>query len=119
MTALDPLSALISLSGDVGSLLSKARVHCQEPAGHVRDSRIQLRVGDISEALERVERGELTVDELQQWAGFLEMNELIEYEPKRESDIADALFRLATPEINEPITLESVQRVRRRLEVNP
>jgi len=63
-----------------------------------------LRVEDLDHALDQFEGGVLTGEQLQEWADTLEMNDLVLYEEGAEGAIADLLFRLSTPEINDPIT---------------
>ena len=74
-----------------------------------------VRLADIDRALERYIRGELSSSQLTGWAEFLEMNVHVVYEQKSEQQVADILFRIATPEVNGPLDECLVEELRRDL----
>ena len=45
----------------------------------------------------------------------MELNEHVQYECGAEEELAELLYRLSTPEINEPITRSLVQKLRKDL----
>jgi hypothetical protein len=65
---------------------------------------VTLTVAHIRSALERYLRGDATADELEAWATSVEGRDDIEYFELHQDEIADALFRLSTPDINHPIS---------------
>ena len=88
----------------------------------VRGSRMQqptttavVRLADIDRALRMYEEGQLSREQLQEWAEILEMSDQVEYEHDFEEAVAGLLFSLSSPEINEPITRATVRRMRATL----
>jgi hypothetical protein len=55
-------------------------------------------------ALNRYLRGEITAEQLEDWAGSLECREDIGFDSRWEAVLMDLEYRLASPEINEAIT---------------
>lgn len=70
---------------------------------------------DLLTVIERFLAGELSAAQLEDWAERLECREDLGFEPGYEGLVDDVFFRLATPCINEPLTPESVSRMRRLL----
>jgi len=57
----------------------------------------------VRNALTRFLEGKIEVTELVQWANLLEAYDQVAYESGVERRLANFVFRLASPEINEPI----------------
>ena len=75
-----------------------------------------LKKGDLLRVVDRFLTGEIDAAQLQQWAENLEVREDVAFDDHEEALIDDVFFRLATPEINEPLTRESVQKMKYELE---
>lgn len=54
---------------------------------------------DISAILDRYVLGELSAADVSRWAALVECREDIEFEPRHEEVIADALYDLSNPDI--------------------
>lgn len=80
-------------------------------AGESADGRITVTRGALRKALERFMAGEVTAHDLVAWASLLEAHDRIEYERGFEKVIADVLFSVASPEINEPLSVDSCHRL--------
>jgi hypothetical protein len=109
------LRRLIALEGEYQKLVKDARdqlwtLRMQQPATAVVVSLV-----DVDRALRLYEEGHLSGEQLQEWADILEMNDHVEYERDAEEAVANLLFSLSSPEINEPITRAVVQRMRASL----
>jgi hypothetical protein len=66
-------------------------------------------------ALQRFLENEYDVGELVEWANLIEAYDQVQYESGFEQLIADVLFSIASPEINEPLTADSCRRLIGRL----
>jgi len=103
-------SALVSLVRAEGSLAAASAAlqafpwDCESPL-------VVLHRDHIAAVLDRFLSGELDETAVARWASLLEGREDIDASEELES----VLFRLATPEINEPITDELVRRLRAEL----
>ncbi len=75
---------------------------------------VQLDRQHIGSALLRFERGDFSTTDLERWAEIFECYDDVEYEESSADAISDALFLLATPEINGPAS-ESIADVRSAL----
>lgn len=109
------LQRLVALEGEYPELVKGAReqlrnLRKQEPA-----TAVVVSLADVDRALRLYEEGSLSEEQLQDWADLLEMNDHVEYERDAEEAIANLLFCLSTPEINEPITRAVVRRMRASL----
>jgi len=111
----DALQRLIALEGDYSELAKSAWEQLQNLYEQRPATVAVLRLEDVYRALGRYEEGLLSGEQLQDWSEFLEMNDYVEYERGREEIIADVLFRLSSPEINEPISSAVATRMRASL----
>lgn len=111
---MNALQRLIAIRGEFGHLIEEAHVFLRE----IRQRPIEaspvvlLCRADVDQALKRYVDGGLTERQLHEWAELLEMNDNIDYEAGEEEAIADVLFRLSTPDINEPISENLARRLR-------
>jgi len=64
---------------------------------------------DVDAVLRRLAEGELMPQQVQRWAEFLEGRDDLDYD----GEVAQLLFLLATPEVNEPISAELAERLLR------
>ena len=76
---------------------------------------IRLRASDLLRVIDRFLAGNIDAQQLQDWAERLECREDIGFESDDKQLVDDVFFRLATPFINEPLTHESVSRMREQL----
>lgn len=109
------LARFVALDGEFPSL---ARDRRTEPPQDPEDgSTTGVIVGrmDVERALRRYEEGRLSAERLERWAELLEMQDAVHYERGHEATVADFLFRLATPEVHEPLTPTVVGRMRAEL----
>jgi hypothetical protein len=74
-----------------------------------------LSVDDLRRVIDRFLAGEINAQQLQDWAERLECREDVGFDPANEGLIDDVFFRLAAPFINEPLTPETVSRMREQL----
>jgi len=113
--ATNALVRLIALDGDCEQLVREAREYLRNVQTPPQDSFAPLRLADLDRALELCVEGVLSGERIQEWAEILEMNEHVDYESGVEEAIADVLFRLSTPEINEPISQAVARELRAAL----
>lgn len=117
MNTPSPLRKLIALDGDFKTSVSDAQKflqnaqNTQDPSGETI-----LTVADIKHSLQLFIDGRLDKKQLQKWSEILEMNDLVDYEAGKEEVIADILFLLSTPEINEPISHDLALELQSKLE---
>jgi hypothetical protein len=74
-----------------------------------------LRKDDLLRIIDRFLAGDITAAQLQEWAENLEVREDVAFDKTEEKLLDDVFFRIATPIINEPLTKESVCRMRNEL----
>lgn len=74
-----------------------------------------LRKEHLIRIIDRFLAGEISGAELHQWAENLELREDVAFEDTDADMIDSVFFRLAVPEINEPLTPEVVRNLRREL----
>ena len=67
---------------------------------------------DFLRIIDRFLAGQISVAQLQEWAENLEVREDVAFEDSCRDLLDDIFFRIATPEVNEPLTHEVVQRMR-------
>ena len=104
MNISDQLKRLIALEGNIADLIGDASRLLLSTANRLDHyTPPLLMLGDIKHALRLFLNKSMGTVQLQEWADFLEMNELVDYEHGKEDKIANILFRLANPEINGPI----------------
>lgn len=70
---------------------------------------------DLLRVIDRFLAGKITAAQLQEWAENLESREDVAFDAKNEEALNDVFFRIATPFINEPLTEESVRKMRAEL----
>lgn len=109
------LQRLVTLDGEYPELMQTARDHLPCLRGPQPAVAVVVSLADIDRALRSYDEGDLSADQLHEWAELLEMSDHVAYDRDAEQAIADLLFRLATPEINEPITPSVVRRMRASL----
>ena len=110
--AASPLRRLVALDGEYQELIGDAREYLRSAPVPQIETGVFVRLADIDRALKLYEEGVLSGVQLQEWADILEMNEHVHYEWGEEKSVADLLFRLSTPEINESITPAFVRKLR-------
>ena len=62
-------------------------------------------------ALRRFVENEIDVGDLVVWANLIEAHDQVQYEPGFQKLIADVVFCIASPEINEPLNAEMCHRL--------
>ena len=65
---------------------------------------------------ERAIAAELSAEQVKDWANAIEGRDDIEFDPQDEKAVADAIFLLANPEINFPITESLALKMKDELE---
>jgi len=111
----DALRRLVVLDGQYQELITDAREYLGSGEPPQVETDVVVGLADVERALNQYEKGALSGEQLQEWADVLEMNEHVRYECGAEEAVADLLFRLSSPEINEPITPPAVRRLRASL----
>ena len=74
-----------------------------------------LQKKDLVRIIDRFLDGEISAVQLQEWAENLEVREDVAFDKTNEELLDDVFFRIATPFINEPLTTESVRKMRDEL----
>jgi hypothetical protein len=74
-----------------------------------------LKKADFLRVVDRFLAGQISAAQLQEWAENLEEREDVAFDESEGELLDDIFFRIATPEINEPLTQEVVQRMRHEL----
>lgn len=74
-----------------------------------------ITISDITAAIDRFLAGQIDAGQLTEWADRCECRETVEYDPGHENTISQALFELATPEINGELTVKRVKEIRATL----
>ncbi len=118
MAAYEIIKRLVLLDGEFSELASacEALKATSDPIPDQQsEAYVTLRMVDLEKAIKRFTSGSLSAEQLEEWAEILEMNDYVEYESGSEQIIADALFLLATPEVNGPITERTVENILRSL----
>ena len=111
------LQRMIALEGDFKQLVCDAREFLKDVQKLPADDKViaPVRVSDIERALTQYLDGAIAEEQLQEWADLLEMCDYVDYESGKEEAVADILFHLSTPEINEPINHALAQKLRDEL----
>ncbi len=76
---------------------------------------LTLKKEDLLHIIERFLADQITAGQLQEWAENLEAREDVAFDKKEGTLLDDVFFRIATPFINEPLTKETVQKMRDEL----
>src|SRR4026208_1934325 len=76
---------------------------------------VTLHVADLLRVIDRFLVGQISATQLQDRAERLECREDLGFDPAHEEAVDDVFFRLASPFINEPLTRETVSRMREEL----
>ncbi len=108
----DAIRRLVALEGEYQNLARDAREQLRAWRMRQPTTVVVLGLADVDRALRLYEEGLLSGEQLQEWAEILEMNDHVEYERDAEEAVANLLFSLSSPEINEPITRALVGRMR-------
>ena len=74
-----------------------------------------LKKEDLLRIIDRFLAGQISADQLQEWAENLEVREDVAFDEEESELIYSVFFRIATPEIHEPLTQESVRRMQAEL----
>ncbi len=108
ITALQNLVAYALPLEPALEVLSQEPWDCEQPL-------VRFTAKDVSAVLHRYLRGELTAEQVTDWADLLECREDVAPVAGQEN-LAEVLFRLANPELREPITPALVRFVERELQ---
>jgi hypothetical protein len=73
---------------------------------------VTLTCGHIDSILDRYLRGTLRANDVQRWADAVEGRDDIQYCEAQESEIAEVLFRLSSPEITGALSPGSAEALR-------
>jgi hypothetical protein len=76
---------------------------------------VSVRRADVVSIIDRFLDGELTPDQVTDWADQIELREDVGVEEGHREAVRDAVFRLANPNLRGPITLQMARALRRRL----
>ena len=79
---------------------------------------VRLQTSDLLRVMDRFLAGDIDAKQLQDWAERLECREDMGFGPEDEELVDDVFFRLATPFLNEPLTHETVSRMREQLDAS-
>lgn len=70
---------------------------------------------DFLRIIDRFLEGQIRTSQLQEWAENLEVREDVAFDEKNKELLDDLLFRIATPEVNESLTRDVVQRMKEEI----
>ncbi len=76
---------------------------------------VQIRVDDVLAILNRYLAGELSADQIEDWANHLEVRDDVGMDPPHEEVLREIIFRLANPYLNHEITPELVNNIHAEL----
>ena len=76
---------------------------------------VTIKKKDILRIIDRFLGGDISAEQLQEWAENLEVREDVAFDEVDEKLLDNVFFRIATPFINEPLTVESVSRLKTEL----
>jgi hypothetical protein len=79
------------------------------------DPLLILKKEDLLRIIERFLANDITAAQLQRWAENLEIRDDVAFDEQEKELLDSVFFRLATPEINEPLTHESVRMMKDEL----
>ena len=74
-----------------------------------------LKKEHLLRVMDRYLAREISAEQLQEWAENLEGREDVVFDQKEEESLDSVFFRIATPEINDPLTSEIVRQMRNEL----
>jgi hypothetical protein len=109
----DSLRALVRFEGSFAALQDSLR----DLPYDYRGSPVVLTSAHVAHALRRCLNDEVTATELEAWAELIQGRPGIEYEPGQQETLANILFKLSTPDINEPISAALCWRILKTLHV--
>ena len=102
------IEALVELRGEIDVAVSAAQsfpFDLDEPV-------VTLTCAHIDSILERYLHGTLSANDVERWADAVEGRDDIQYCEGQEKKIADLLFILSCPDINEPLSPATAQALR-------
>ena len=70
---------------------------------------------DVVSIIDRFVAGNLTAEQVTDWADQVEVRDDLGVEDNHREILRDAIFRLANPNLRDPITLEAVRAIRSKL----
>ena len=73
---------------------------------------LTLKKEDLLRIIDRFLARDITAAQLQEWAENLEVRDDVAFDEEEKELLDDVFFRIATPFINEPLTLDSVRKMR-------
>jgi hypothetical protein len=76
---------------------------------------VLIRIDDVLSILDRYRTGELSADQITDWADLLEVRDDVGMDPLREEELRAIIFRLANPNLRDAISPELVSTIRTEL----
>jgi len=102
----DVVQGLVDWRGQLSDLIAAAREFPYDSEVPI----VTLQTAHIRSVLQRYLRGDISAAEVEVWAEAVEGRDDIEYFGPHEDEIAEALFRLSTPQINTPLSKEIAEK---------
>jgi hypothetical protein len=70
---------------------------------------------DVIAVIDRFISGKLTAEQVTDWADQVEVRDDLKLEANHREILRDAIFRLANPNLSDPVTLDAVRAIRSKL----
>ena len=105
------VTKLIEYDGNPRQIVDELQVFCWDCDVEL----INLKPAHLNKVLDLYVSGKITSNDIYNWANFVELREDIGFEEDSEDIVQEAIFWLANPEINYPITLESAKEIKTKL----
>jgi cobalamin biosynthesis Mg chelatase CobN len=96
------LEDLVSMNGNIEEICNELTKF--ETRWDDEQALAHLTTENVRQVLERYISGDIPSDELHRWAESIEMRDDIEYQPQKESGIANVISFLANRDINGPVS---------------
>jgi hypothetical protein len=98
--------------------IRKAKAEIQKYPWDCDEELYVLKRSDVLKVFERYLSGEISEDELIGWASFLECRDDLGYEKGWEDILDKVIFWIGNPEINFPVNVELVEKLRKQISAN-
>ena len=109
------LKRLVEFRGPIETILEELRLLGWDWDG---EPLLVLSADHYQAVLSRFLGGEIDARQLEDWAGNLESRDDIGFDPEQAELLKTLLFRIATPEINQPLTAGLVKDIQNELSAN-
>lgn len=111
-TTMTDRSALIKEIAQIGANYCEYKREIQKYPWDCENELYLLTKTDVLSVFSRFLSGELSSDDLENWANFLECRDDLGFEAKYEDELSEIVFLIANPDINYSIDVELIHRLK-------